>query len=243
MHSNRFLAGKRNWACCVYLQHTSWARPSLWQNTNNQVSSKTNHLLLSTLKLCSSTWRPLFDKVDDWPLALCDSRSVDLEADLIPSDSVFPDTVSETLQVFQNPEHKWFFLDGQKINEMLLFKIFDSDESVSRCKYLFSQILEEGVLTSTYSLQFVPMPLLNIAIYRRKTPRECWDQSCCILREIRRRIGTHLCTTGAILHFITISNALMQISNTKLCQSSIGIHRNTEFWYCDRVRHEVSTAH
>ncbi|TGO43680.1 hypothetical protein BCON_1107g00020 [Botryotinia convoluta] len=79
-----------------------------------------------------NTWRPLFDELNDWPLALCDSRSINLEEDLIPSDSVFPETVSETLQVFQNTEHKWYFLDGQKMNEMLLFKIFDSDDSVSR---------------------------------------------------------------------------------------------------------------
>ena len=34
------------------------------------------------------------------------SRSVDLEVNLIPSNSIFPETLSETLRVFQDIEHK-----------------------------------------------------------------------------------------------------------------------------------------
>jgi len=79
-----------------------------------------------------NTWRPLFAPLADWPLALCDSRSVNLENDLIPSDSVFTDTVSETLQVFHNPMHRWYFMNSQNIDELLLFKIFDSVETVAR---------------------------------------------------------------------------------------------------------------
>lgn len=82
----------------------------------------------------ASAWRPLFTPLQEWPLAVCDSRSVDIEQDFIPSDSVFPHNVAETLQVFYNKAHSWWFLTDQCRDEVLLFKIFDTDETVARCK-------------------------------------------------------------------------------------------------------------
>lgn len=66
-------------------------------------------------------------------IGMSDSQSVNIEEDLVPSDSVFPETVSETLQVFRNPDHRWYLKDRPSIGEMLLFKIFGSDETVARC--------------------------------------------------------------------------------------------------------------
>jgi hypothetical protein len=57
-----------------------------------------------------------------------------VENDLIPSDTVFPTNVAETLQVHASPTHKWYFLDKQSKDELLLFKIFDSDGKSSRGK-------------------------------------------------------------------------------------------------------------
>jgi len=77
-----------------------------------------------------NAWRPLLPEgtaLLDWPLALCDYRSVDVEGDIVPSDTVFLDKVTETLQVHFSPEHQWWFLPGQTRSEVLLFKIFEKD--------------------------------------------------------------------------------------------------------------------
>jgi len=88
-------------------------------------------LLLGRIQIVNA-WRPLFTPLQDWPLAVCDSSSVDIEHDFIPSDSVFPHNVAETLQVFHNKAHSWWFLSDQCRDEVLLFKIFDTDETVAR---------------------------------------------------------------------------------------------------------------
>ncbi|KAK0744960.1 hypothetical protein B0T21DRAFT_95618 [Apiosordaria backusii] len=92
---------------------------------------KDEELLAGRMQIINS-WRPFFSDLEDWPLGLCDSRSVDIEDDIIPSDTVFPTNVAETLQVHHSPAHKWYFLDKQSQDELLLFKIFDSDDASSR---------------------------------------------------------------------------------------------------------------
>ncbi|KAK0672546.1 hypothetical protein QBC41DRAFT_216880 [Cercophora samala] len=88
--------------------------------------------LLSGRMQIINSWRPFFSDLEDWPLGLCDARSLDIEEDITPSDTVFPTNVAETLQVHHSPAHRWYFLDKQSQNELLLFKIFDSDDTSSR---------------------------------------------------------------------------------------------------------------
>jgi hypothetical protein len=89
-------------------------------------------------------WRAFSDPPQDWPLALCDGRSVDphegvpnpmLRVDALPD----PDTIPERLPddaarpegfVFRfNPLHRWYYLPNMTRDEVLLLKLFDSDQS------------------------------------------------------------------------------------------------------------------
>ena len=54
-----------------------------------------------------STWRTLVPMLEDRPLALCDSRSVDPE-DLVASDRIIPNNVGEVYYLTYNPKHKWY---------------------------------------------------------------------------------------------------------------------------------------
>lgn len=53
-----------------------------------------------------STWRTLVPVLEDRPLALCDSRSVDPD-DLVPTDRIIPDRTGEVYYMTYNPNHKW----------------------------------------------------------------------------------------------------------------------------------------
>ncbi|EIW75995.1 hypothetical protein CONPUDRAFT_158774 [Coniophora puteana RWD-64-598 SS2] len=79
-------------------------------------------------------WRPIEREAWDWPLALCDYRSVDPEKDLIPVALVYPDREGETYGVTYNPNHRWHYLRGMTPDELVLIKCFDSlqDGSVAR---------------------------------------------------------------------------------------------------------------
>ncbi|KAF5310188.1 hypothetical protein D9619_010595 [Psilocybe cf. subviscida] len=71
-------------------------------------------------------WRPIEVPALDWPLALCDYRSVDPSKDLEPVALIFPHREGETLGVKYNPNHKWKYLHGMTPEEVAFIKCFDS---------------------------------------------------------------------------------------------------------------------
>ncbi|KZT65921.1 hypothetical protein DAEQUDRAFT_813899 [Daedalea quercina L-15889] len=71
-------------------------------------------------------WRPIGRPACDWPLALCDYRSVDTNADLVSTDLVYPDRKGETNSVRFSPNHKWKYLRGMTLDEFVLIKCYDS---------------------------------------------------------------------------------------------------------------------
>ncbi|KAF8965433.1 hypothetical protein BDZ97DRAFT_1812145 [Flammula alnicola] len=71
-------------------------------------------------------WRPIEVPAFDWPLGLCDYRSVDTKEDVFPMALIYPDREGETLGVKYNPNHKWKYLRGMTPEEIVLIKCFDS---------------------------------------------------------------------------------------------------------------------
>lgn len=78
-------------------------------------------------------WRPLVDPVEDYPLALCDARSLNIE-DLITTERRAPNHVGEIQLAVHDPRHRWFYYPEMRPPEVLLFKTFDSiDGGVTPC--------------------------------------------------------------------------------------------------------------
>ncbi|KAG5646559.1 hypothetical protein DXG03_002862 [Asterophora parasitica] len=71
-------------------------------------------------------WRPISRPALDWPLALCDYRSVDPAADTVPIALVYPDREGEVLGISFNPNQKWTYFSGVTPEELILIKCFDS---------------------------------------------------------------------------------------------------------------------
>ncbi|KAL0572668.1 hypothetical protein V5O48_009292 [Marasmius crinis-equi] len=76
-------------------------------------------------------WRPISHPAEDWPLAVCDFRSVNWEKDLIPAELRYSDNIGETFAVKHNPEHKWKYVRGLTPEEFILIKCYDSIEDGS----------------------------------------------------------------------------------------------------------------
>jgi len=72
-----------------------------------------------------NVWRPLRGPCLDTPLAFADFRSV-APSDLIPSELRYPDWTGETLAIYPNPAHRWYYLSGMNIDEVLFLKCYDS---------------------------------------------------------------------------------------------------------------------
>ncbi|KAF8996120.1 hypothetical protein BDQ17DRAFT_1364751 [Cyathus striatus] len=73
-------------------------------------------------------WRPIKHAAYDFPLALCDYRSVDTEKEVVPVTLKYPDFNGETMLVQYSPNHKWKYLRGMTPEEFVLIKCFDSNE-------------------------------------------------------------------------------------------------------------------
>ncbi|PFH45737.1 hypothetical protein AMATHDRAFT_158041 [Amanita thiersii Skay4041] len=71
-------------------------------------------------------WRPIINPAFDWPLGLCDYRSVDPHRDVFPCALFYPGYESETYLVKYSPEHKWKYVRGMKPEDFVLIKCFDS---------------------------------------------------------------------------------------------------------------------
>eukprot|EP01088_Endostelium_zonatum_P008364 TRINITY_DN2114_c0_g1_i2.p1 TRINITY_DN2114_c0_g1~~TRINITY_DN2114_c0_g1_i2.p1 ORF type:complete len:269 (+),score=52.82 TRINITY_DN2114_c0_g1_i2:109-915(+) len=77
-----------------------------------------------------NVWRPIQGPVYDFPLAVCDFRSVE-QKDLIPADLVYSaENIGETFYVANNPNHNWYYAKHMVDDEVLFLKCFDSDSHV-----------------------------------------------------------------------------------------------------------------
>jgi hypothetical protein len=74
-----------------------------------------------------NVWRPQVDPVEDYPLALCDARSVD-PLDLIDSERRAPNHIGEIQLAVHAPEQHWYYYPQMRPPEVLLFKTFDSKD-------------------------------------------------------------------------------------------------------------------
>ncbi|PCH43517.1 hypothetical protein WOLCODRAFT_144548 [Wolfiporia cocos MD-104 SS10] len=80
-------------------------------------------------------WRPIGKPAYEWPLALCDFRTVDTKADLVPVTLKYADRNGEIMNVKYNPSHKWKYLKNMEPDELVLIKCFDSktDDGTALC--------------------------------------------------------------------------------------------------------------
>jgi hypothetical protein len=80
-----------------------------------------------------NVWRPLVNPVEDMPLALCDSRSLNA-LDLIDTVRIAPNHTGEIQLAVHDPSHRWFYYPQMHSAEVLLFKTFDSrDGGIHPC--------------------------------------------------------------------------------------------------------------
>ncbi|KAK5995288.1 Fe(II)/2-oxoglutarate-dependent dioxygenase nvfI-like protein [Cladobotryum mycophilum] len=96
-----------------------------------------------------NVWKPIKGPLNDWPLGLCDSRTVNFENDTIAGDIVFDEFVTENLQIFPSPNFQWYYLPDQNIWEALVFKSADSDgTTVPGCPHsgFYNPHIEKGDL-------------------------------------------------------------------------------------------------
>ncbi|TFK23987.1 hypothetical protein FA15DRAFT_704950 [Coprinopsis marcescibilis] len=82
-----------------------------------------------------NVWRPISHSAWDWPLALCDYRSIDEATDTVPVAPAYsPDREGEMYGISYNASQRWKYIQGMTPDEAVIFKCFDSidDGGVAR---------------------------------------------------------------------------------------------------------------
>jgi hypothetical protein len=78
-----------------------------------------------------NVWRPVRGPIEEFPLAVCDARSMTLK-DFVATDLKYRDRTGEVYSVAYNPAHRWFYFPRMRTDEALLLKCFDSDDGRTR---------------------------------------------------------------------------------------------------------------
>jgi len=74
-----------------------------------------------------NVWRPIRGPVRDHPLAVADFRTIHPETDLQPTDLIYPNRTGETYSVRYGPHQKWYYLNDQQPDDVLLLKCYESE--------------------------------------------------------------------------------------------------------------------
>jgi hypothetical protein len=72
-----------------------------------------------------NVWRPISGPVMEWPLAVCDARSM-VQKDFVATYRLYPDRTGEIYTITYNSTHRWYYFPKMERNEVVLLKGFDS---------------------------------------------------------------------------------------------------------------------
>lgn len=111
----------------VHNDYTEWSGP---QRVRDVVPDEAEALLRKRFAIVQ-IWRPTGPPIEQYPLALCDARTLAAE-DLIPAERRHPNRVGEIYQVSHSPRHRWATFPRMQRDEALLFKVYDSRRDVAR---------------------------------------------------------------------------------------------------------------
>jgi hypothetical protein len=70
-------------------------------------------------------WRPIRLPVESWPLAICDSQTLDPK-NMVVTERRYQDRVGQTAAITFDPKHRWYWFPHMRRDEALVFKVFDS---------------------------------------------------------------------------------------------------------------------
>lgn len=89
---------------------------------------------MSRLLIKFSVWRVAKGPNCDWPLALCDFRTLNAHNDVEKCDIVDRTSVGECLEVYHSPGQTWYFLDNQQTDEVIVFRNCATEPASLPCK-------------------------------------------------------------------------------------------------------------
>lgn len=115
----------------VKFAHNDYTIKSGPQRVRELVGDAAANELLRQRFAFINVWRPVRGPIEEFPLAVCDAKSMTLK-DFVATDLKYRDRTGEVYSVAYSPAHRWFYFPRMRPEEALLLKCFDSDEHRTR---------------------------------------------------------------------------------------------------------------
>lgn len=111
----------------VHGVHNDYTERSAPQRVRDFLPDEADDLLKRRFGIVQ-TWRPINKPVESEPLALIDGSTIP-EVGFIPYQRRYKDRTGETYHIAYSPEHRWYYFPHMTRDEVIVFKVFDTDPS------------------------------------------------------------------------------------------------------------------
>jgi hypothetical protein len=105
----------------VHNDYTEWSGP---QRVRDLMGEEAEALLARRFAIVQ-LWQPIRHRVESWPLAIADARSLSPD-DMVVTERRYPDRVGQTSAITWNPAHRWYWFPEMRPDEALVFKTYES---------------------------------------------------------------------------------------------------------------------
>ena len=88
-----------------------------------------------------NVWKPLYNQVEELPLAMCDVKSTPPE-DFIKVDLLYKERTGEVYVMRYSPTHRWMYFPLMEANQAIILKTYDS-ETDGRARFMAHTAFED----------------------------------------------------------------------------------------------------
>ncbi len=124
----------------VMLVHSDYTVKSGPQRVHDVLPDEAEGLLERRVAFFN-VWKPLYRRVEELPLAMCDATT-HAEDDMLLMDLKYRERTGEIYVMRHSPKHRWVYFPGMEVDDTLLLKTFDS-ETDGRARFMGHTAFED----------------------------------------------------------------------------------------------------
>jgi hypothetical protein len=117
----------------VLLVHSDYTVISGPQRVRDIVPEDADDLLQRRVAFFN-VWKPLYRRVEELPLAMCDASTHEPD-DMLRMDLKYRERTGEIYVMRYSPKHRWMYFPFMEPNHALILKTFDSEVD-GRCRFM-----------------------------------------------------------------------------------------------------------
>lgn len=124
----------------VLLVHSDYTPKSGPQRVRDIVPQDADELLTRRVAFYN-VWKPLYARVEELPLAMCDATT-QVDEDLLLMELKYRERTGEIYVMRYSPKHRWYYFPQMEADQALLLKTYDS-ETDGRARFMGHTAFED----------------------------------------------------------------------------------------------------